>query len=336
MNRPDFERLLDRTVEQLGKEVRLNNKYHDPLVFQDRVKQVLTDVAKNEKLEVNPTFHPHAFPDIRANGFGVEAKSVKTDSWLSVGNSIFEGMRDKDVKDIYVVFAKLGGTPAVKWGRYEDHITHVRISHAPRFVLELDSESAHYDKPLFEKMGVSYEVFSKLSADEKMRHVRDYSRGRLRTGEHLWWLEDENSPGIEIEVQSYISLPQAKKIQIRAEATLLFPRVCSGSRDRGKYRDVPFFILKYHNVYCHQARDLFSAGSVAGKERGGNYLLRSLTNNQDAIRRAASDLPDALFVEYWGQSVAPEDRIHMWLAMADGYAKGWKPSAHLFLEEGSV
>jgi len=42
-------------------------------------------------------------------------------------------------------------------------------------------------------------------------------------------------------------------------------------------------------------------------------------------------MDDALFVEYWGESVTPEKRIAHWLEKADKYAKDWKPSTSLFL-----
>ena len=97
---------LDKAVAQLGNEVRENDKYHGPDEFEKRVFEVLQAVAKGEPIEIKPTFHPHAFPDIRANGFGVEVKTTGKDTWQSVGNSVFEGMRDPDVTQIYVVFGK--------------------------------------------------------------------------------------------------------------------------------------------------------------------------------------------------------------------------------------
>jgi hypothetical protein len=53
MNRQDFEHLLDVAAAQLSNEVRLDAKYHDPLIFQDRVKVVLSEVAAAENLTVN-------------------------------------------------------------------------------------------------------------------------------------------------------------------------------------------------------------------------------------------------------------------------------------------
>ncbi len=72
---------------------------------------------------------------------------------------------------------------------------------------------------------------------------------------------------------------------------------------------------------------------MAGKARGGNYLLRALKNIEPAMRKAALELDDDLIEEYWGQRVAPEDRIKVWLTKADEYAKNWVPSKHLFTDE---
>lgn len=114
-------------------------------------------------------------------------------------------------------------------------------------------------------------------------------------------------------------------------------------------------MLTYHGVLCHQARDLFSAGSAAGvggngriKEtkmedrlRGlnfdGIYILRALLLLEDDMRKAAEYLEPKLFIEYWGDDIADKininsanDRISYWLAKADHYAQSWKPSDYLF------
>lgn len=332
MTAAEFEAVLDAAVAKLNGDVRNGTIYHTPEKFEDRVLEVLREIAAQKNLKIDPTFHRHAFPDIKANGFGIEIKTTTKDDWLTVGNSVFEGMRDQTVSKIYVVFAKLGGMPGVKWGRYEERITHVRISHAPRFVIEMDRDSS-----LFEHMKISYDDFAKLGPEAKMKHVRDYSRKRLKEGERLWWLEDESDPGKPIEVRLYMKLPKAEKIKMRAEGALLFPAIVAGSRDRYKYNDVAFFLLKYHNVFCPQTRDLYTAGSVAGKDRGGDYLLRSLKHIEASIQTAADTLPGSLFEEYWGKNVEPKDRIAEWLKRADNLAekaKRKKPSEVLFLKPG--
>ena len=68
------------------------------------------------------------------------------------------------------------------------------------------------------------------------------------------------------------------------------------------------------------------------KSLGGIYTMRSLKDIESEMRQAAERLEDALFVEYWGASVAPPRRIREWLERADQYAKDWIPSNELFLQ----
>ena len=324
----EFEKLLDRAVEILTENLRSSDLYHAPDRFQQHTLDMLKVVARDSNIEIAPAFHPHAFPDIVANGFGIEVKYTKQDTWTAVGNSIFEGMRDRDVERIYVVFGKTGGYPEARWRRYQECVTHVRVSHAPRFVLEMEGER----EPLFGHMGIEYDDFAKLDDDEKMRYVRDYSRNRLKSGERLWWIEPSHS--VPIQVRPYMTLEQPEKRMLRAEAAILCPQVCGGSRVRNKYTDAALYLLNQHGVLCTQARDLFSAGSVALRAddaRGGIYIMRALQDIEDLMRDAAERLDGALFDEYWGMDYSPTRRIAEWLRRADEYATEWTPSENLFV-----
>jgi len=188
-------------------------------------------------------------------------------------------------------------------------------------------------------MGISYRDFEAADDEQKMRHVREYARARLKPGERLWWLPDGlEDPGrlLPLEVRLYLNLEQDEKIQLRAEAALLCPQVCKPPRAKGKYNDVATYLLTYHGVLVSQARDLFSAGSVALKSnpaRGGLYIVRSLSEIEPEMREAALRLEDRLFLEYWGSVPKPEERIRHWLSLADQYASGsWIPSKVLFTE----
>ena len=328
MTPEDFERVLDRACDILTENVRTNADYHSPDAFERHALDMLKIAAHDCDLKVQPSFHKHAFPDIRANGYGVEVKYTKQDTWQAVGNSIFEGMRDPDVDAVYILFGKIGGLPEVRWARYEECVTHVRVSNSPRFVVELETDRTS----LFEHMAIGYDDFAKLDDEDKMRHVREYSRQRLQKGERLWWLEPSHS--VPVNVRPYMSLPKPTQRRLRAEAAILCPRVCASGADRGKYIDVALYLLMHHGVVAPQTRDLFTAGSVALRadgRRGDKYILRSLLDIEDLMRDAAKRLDDALIEEYWGKECAPRGRIAEWLRMADAVAKDWKPSEHLFL-----
>jgi len=333
MTRDEFELLLVRLVERMTEEVRASDECHSPLRFEDRARHLLQELGTSLGFHVNFTPHPQGFPDIVLGEYGIEVKVVAADSWRTVGNSVFEGMRDPDVKHIYVLYGKMGGTPTVKWGKYEDCVMHVRTSHRPRFEVEIGAE-----EPLFAKFGVTYDQFCDLDLDGKMRLIREYARSRLKPGERLWWLEDKpeeaQEHSLDLQVRLFINLTDAEKKRLRAEAALLCPQIVDGGRTRGKYTDVALYLITYRGVLAHQTRDLFSAGSVAGPDRGGIYIMRALQHIETELREAADRLEDALFVEYWGISVPKQDRIREWLRRADGFADEWVPSRDLFGGQG--
>ncbi len=337
MNPQEFEDYLDDATLQLSMDIQNGSLVvSDSQAFESTVLSYLKDSLKGSGLGADKTHHIHAFPDLAANGFGVEVKFTKKDSWQAVGNSVFEGMRDPIVERVYIIFGKLGGWPEVKWARYEECVNHVRISHAPRFVINLEESGS-----LFAKMNISYEQFSELSPEEKMEHIRSYSRSRLKEGERLWWLEDQEEQVEEeqahtwpAEVTFYMRLPQWRKRRLRAEAVLLCPGIVKPSRTKTfEYADAGLYLLRQHGVFCHQTRDLFSAGSVAGVEGEGKYVMKALRRLEDEMKKAALEMDDQLFVEYWGSSCLPEDRIDEWLRQADDLATDWTPSDYLFLTD---
>lgn len=331
MTREHFEDVLNALVGRLTDEVRSGGTYL-PSVFEARVRTALAEILQAEGVAAALNSRPQVFPDIVFEQFGIEVKFTDSDTWRSIANSVFEGSRDEHVEHMYLLFGKMGGTPAVRWSRYEDCVMHVRTSHVPRFEVEIGTNES-----LFAKFGISYDDFRGLSIPEKMQYIRKYARDRLKPGDRLWWLEDRpeiaQQHSLDLEVRLYMGLSQEEKRRLRAEAALLCPQVVKAPRSKKKYDDAALYALTYRGVLCSQARDLFTAGSVALRRdatRGGNYMARSLKDIEAEMRRAAEELEDALFAEYWGVSVPPEQRIAKWLELADQHATDWKPSEELF------
>lgn len=327
----EFEAILTEVSSILTQDVQSSTEHHSASNFENFVRETIQYVLRSRGLEAAMDPRVQGFPDIAVGNFGVEVKFTESDSWRCIANSVSEGNAIKDVDHIYVIYGKIGGIPEVRWADYGRSIMHVRTSHVPRFEIEVGTT-----KPLFEQLGTTYEEFRELSMQDKMPYIRRYARGRLRPGERLWWLDDkkdDNQHSLPLSVKIYMDLSQHEKQKLRAEAVLMSPMVCAHSRSRRKYNDAVLYMMTYRGVLCPQARDLFSAGSVAGPERGGNYLIRSIQSIQNEIRTAAYELEDALFLEYWGHVPPPENRILEWLRMADEIATDWVPSDHLFFDE---
>ena len=338
MTRSEFEKILTECCAKLTEEARSIN-FKTSAQFENRVREILSDIAKDNgafSIDFNP--HPQAFPDIAIGEYGVEVKFTLNDTWRSIANSILEAHRFDGIKYIYIVFGKMGGTPEVRWGEYERSVIHVRTSHVPRFEIELSSDKANTKVPLFEKIGIKYDDFRKLDMQEKMKYIRAYAR-KIHPDGRLWWIEDrEDSNGhtTPIQVRLYTNLTMEEKTRLRAEAALLCPSIVKSGRSRNKYDDMVLYLLTYHGVLCHQARDLFSAGSVANPKKdkhGGIYIERALKLIENKMKEAALYMDGSLFVEYWGENVPPEKRIKRWLEKADELATEWVPSQSLFLKE---
>lgn len=332
MTQEEFENILDSVCARLTVEAR-KEIFKTSAQFENRVREVLDETLNDPSVEMDFKPHLQAFPDIAVGNFGVEVKFTLNDTWRSVANSVLETNRIESVKRVYLVFGKMGGVPEVRWGDYEQSVIHVRTSHVPRFEVELFA-----NRSLFDLMGVTYDKFRALPMEEKMRHIRAYARSRLQKGERLWWLEDtpDAEHALPIQARLYTSLKPEEKLRLRAEAALLCPGIVKSGRSRNKYDDVVLYLLTYHGVICHQARDLFSSGSVANPDNddeGGIYIERALKLVENEMTKAAREMDDALFVEYWGESVPPEERIMRWLAKADTIARDWVPSKSLFLPE---
>ncbi len=325
-----FEALLSQACEILTKECQSVQVFKESKRFENRVREVIRSLLEQFKIRVDFSPHPYGFPDIVLGELGVEVKFTTNDTWRSIANSVFESFRNKDVKEIYVLFGKMGGVPCVRWGRYEECVMHVRTSHVPRFEVDIDAKES-----LFKKFGITYDQFSALSEEGRMEHVRRYARSRMKPGERLWWLEEKQDEGhsLPMQVQLFANLTNDEKLKMRAEASLLCPQIVGSGRNRTKYIDPIMYLLTYHGILT--TRDAFSAGSAAGPERGGIYVQRALKKIESQMVDAAHYLESALFVEYWGKEVAPEKRIKRWLSMADEYAKlanpAWKPSEVLFV-----
>lgn len=334
MQKTELEGLLTQGCAVLTEESR-ETGFGTSSAFEQRVRRVLADLLPADSgILVDLAPPAQAFPDVALGDYGVEVKFTSGDTWRSVANSVQETQRVDAVKCIYIVFCKMGGTPEVRWRSYEECVVHVRTSHVPRFEIDLDANHS-----LFDLMGISYDDFRVLTMHEKMGYIRNYARSRLKPGERMWWLEDRDSEAHTMPIQArlYTSLTSDEKTRLRAEAAILCPIIVKSGRVRNKYDDAVLYLLTYHGVLCHQARDLFSAGSVANPDndnQGGVYIQRALKLLERPMREAAARMDDALFVEYWGVSVPPGERISRWLEKADSLASSdWKPSDHLFLDE---
>ena len=330
----EFESILNSVTSRLTSELVQDPSCRELSCFRQKVFHALHHEVQGRGL--TPVSEPLSdfLPEILLDGFGIEVKLSDNDTWKSVEKSVFDSTPKTGVRRVYVVFGKIGSAPEVRWKRYEDAVAHVRVTHTPHFVIDMEEKSSS----LFSEMEIKYDEFRRLSNQDKIDLIHKYFQSQLQPGERLWTIQNLTPQTTPFRVKLYMNLSQGEKEKLRAEAALLSPQICKPPRAKGKYEDPALYLLTRHGVFCPQTRDLFTAGSVALKdnsERGGSYIRRSLEGLQPAMIDAADRLDGELFKEYWGEDYPPEERIREWLRRADAYAEDWTPSSCLFLKDSS-
>ncbi len=228
---------------------------------------------------------------------GVEVKKTDAAKWEVIGGSIYESLKN-DIEDTYVLMAKLGGDrPEVRLRKYEECIADLKVTHSPRFYLNLDlQEGEDYltkndAKDLLE-----------LSGDELNRKIRQL----LRTQKSTWWSEGETVAFAELS-------PEEKEIYLN-EGIALFPEVF-----KGDYRKFTPWLVYSCFVWCGNVRDIFSAGGNRYVDDLNIYvsavMYRTL-QNIESIKRRIIEMTEEEQIKFWGKcAVNIDERLDMWLEL---------------------
>lgn len=230
---------------------------------------------------------------------GVEVKKTDAAKWEVIGGSIYESLKN-DIEDTYVLMAKLGGDkPEVRLKKYEDCIDDLKVTHSPRFHLNLDLEEGedyltrNDAKDLLE-----------LSGDELNRKIRKL----LRTQKSTWWSEGETV--------AFSDLSQEEKGIYLNEGIALFPEVFKG--DYSKF--TPWLVYSCF-VWCGNVRDIFSAGGNKYVEDLNIYIsavMNRALQNVDSIRQRIIDMTEEEQIKFWGISTDNANaRVENWLELVE-------------------
>lgn len=230
---------------------------------------------------------------------GVEVKKTDSAKWEVIGGSIYESLKN-DIEDTYVLMAKLGGDkPEVRLRKYEECIADLKVTHSPRFYLNLDlEEGADYltrneAKDLLE-----------LSGDELNKKIRKL----LRTQKSTWWSEGETV--------SFSDLSQEEKGIYLNEGIALFPEVF-----KGDYRKFTPWLVYSCLVWCGNVRDIFSAGGNKYVEDMHIYvsaIMYRTLQNITSIKQRIIEMTEEEQIKFWGKSTENiDERLDNWLELVE-------------------
>lgn len=249
------------------------------------------------------THSTQKFPDFiledKTDGdkLGVEVKKTDSSKWEVIGGSIYESLKN-DIDDTYIMMAKLGGDkPEVRLRRYEECIADLKVTHSPRFYLNMDLEEGedyltrNDAKDLLE-----------LSGDDLNRKIRKL----LRTQKSTWWSGGETT--------AFSDLSKEEKNIYLNEGIALFPEVF-----KGDYHNFTPWLVYSCFVWCGNVRDIFSAGGNKFIDDSEIYvsavMYRALENAQE-IKLRIFDMTDEEMTKFWGSVIEDKvERVKYWLGL---------------------
>ena len=166
----------------------------------------------------------HFFPDIIAGQYyGVEVKTTEKNHWTSTGSSIVESTRVEDVENIYMLFGKLGGTPAeFRCRPYQDVLRDIAVTHSPRYLIDMDLKSG---QTIFDKIGIPYDDFRKSS--DSIENVKNYYKkiAKDKGNQMPWWIDDSDTEPVSMNIRLWKNATTKEHSELKAQMLVLFPEI---------------------------------------------------------------------------------------------------------------
>ena len=293
----DFHDLLSRLEEIITQDYRDSLKGMSSTDCEILVKDICENLLRRP---VDYKEGSAAFPDIGLSPFGIEVKTTESDSWTSTANSVLESTRRPDVEVIYVVFIKQGGEPGVMIRSYEDVVTGIKVTHSPRYAIDMRADSS-----LFDEMGTTYNDFRK---DNPVAKLKDhFKRALKRMGkseqQQVHLLDETKDETTSVVITAFSALSGEDRNRLKFEIMALLPEVLSTTGSLYKYEQAAMY-LAGKNVACKSLRDLFSAGGQKSITIGGRIIMvpatvKRLSVYAEEIRNAISRLTNTELEDYW-------------------------------------
>jgi len=335
-NHDEFNLLLNSTINELNAHAKISPKKIEQLrgnKLEPYVQAVMTDLAVGSKFENSiESIGGQKFPDIVAKKFyGVEVKTTTQNHWKTTGNSVLESTRVEDVERIYMLFGKLGLPIEFRSRAYEECLAEVVATHSPRYLIDMNLEKG---KTIFDKINMPYDSLRKKK--NPIKPLTDYYKSKLKPGQDLWWIDQENSKSSNLVINIWNYLSSEERQNLNNRAMVYFPELFSNRSD--KFSRLAIWLVTREAIVCPNVRDNFTAG---GK---GGYLINdkpyiniprvflNLFDNINSVMKILNDTSAIDLSEYWNQKTTEKRKISDWVDLVNVHSKTINTASHLDLK----
>lgn len=266
----DFESLLNQTLLLLSKESKTNTEKYLKLLgnkLEDEVFEIMNHCASNTPFENTiELVSGQKFPDIIANNYyGVEVKSTKQNHWKTTGNSVLESTRVDQIQKIYMLFGKMYNPIEFKCRPYEHCLSEVIVTHSPRYAIDMELRKG---VTIFDKIAIDYNELRKHS--NPIKPFKEYYRSKLKEGQELWWLENEEYQPDSLIFKVWNTLSRNEKKFYQIKGFVLFPEILGNQQT--KFDNFTLWLSVKNRVLCPNVRDIFTSGGRESIEIEGEIL----------------------------------------------------------------
>ena len=317
----EFRLLVDDATDRLNADANKRKSYYKKRTWaqlEDDVRDVLEVAAETTPFRGSiRKIGGQSFPDIVANKYyGVEVKSSRDESWITLGGSVNESTRVKDIERIFVTFGKLVDPIEFRSRPYEDCLFDVAVTHYPRYRIDMNLPEG---QTLFDKMRTTYDDLRETG--DPVSEIVDYYRSNLKEGESLWWTGAPKLAGefeLPMKMRFLRTLDSVEKLQLMIRGLALFPSVLS-STGGTKYEQFTMWLIKNYGVISPSMRDLFSAGgrgTIYERDYTFTEIPRVIMNvflNNISIMNIIEKTDQRILMETWGVDLIEDDRIGQWI-----------------------
>ena len=336
-HRKEFNVLLNSTITELNSHAKKSAKTVSVLAgnkLEPYVKDVMIDLAVGTPFENSiECIGGQKFPDIIAKKYyGIEVKTTTQNHWKTTGNSVLESTRVDNVERIFMLFAKLASPIEFRCRAYEECLSEVVVTHSPRYLIDMNLEKG---KTIFDKIKMPYDTLRKK--DNPIKPIVDYYKTKLKPGEDLWWMDQDNSRASNIVIKTWSNLSAKEKEIIKNKAMVYFPELFSNSGD--KFGRLAIWLVTREGVVCHNLRDSFTAGGkgqiLIGRKIYKNIprILINLFNNLSYIIETITETSAIELTEYWNIKTNDKKKISDWIELVSNQSKKITDAKHLNVKQ---
>jgi len=336
-NKKEFDILLNSTLQELNIQALKSPQIISTLVgnkLEPYVRDVMTDLAFGTVFENSiELIGGQKFPDIIAQKYyGIEVKTTTQNHWKTTGNSVLESTRVEDVERIFMLFAKLANPIEFRCRPYEECLSEVVVTHSPRYLIDMNLAVG---KTIFDKIKTPYDVLRKK--ENPLRHIVEYYKSKLKPGEELWWIDQENSKPTNFVIKIWNNLSIKEKQELKNKSMVYFPELFSNNND--KFGRLAIWLVTREGVVCPNVRDIFTAGGkgkiVVEAESYENIprIFLTLFENIELTIETLMQTSAIELSEYWGIKTTDNKKMSDWIELISEHSKKIIDAKHLSIKQ---